>query len=209
MATQEFTRNFTDHSNDLGFQFEFHCDKCGNGVRSSFVTNKAGVAAGLMGAASSLFGGFLGSAANASRQMKDMLRGPAWDEAFAKAAAECRPRFKQCNRCGAWVCPEICFNHERGLCQGCAPDLEKEAAAAQAQAAVSQVNEKIAKIDQTGGFDPNARRTAACPHCGAPAGAGKFCAECGQSLASDAPCAKCGAMVAAMAKFCPECGAHK
>jgi RNA polymerase subunit RPABC4/transcription elongation factor Spt4 len=209
MATQEFTRNFTDHSNDLGFQFEFHCDKCGNGVRSSFVANKAGVAVSLMGAASSLFGGFLGSAANAGRQMKDMLRGPAWDSAFAEAAAECRPRFRQCNRCGLWVCPEICFNHDRGLCQNCAPDLEKEAAAAQAHVAVAQVQERVQKIDQTGGFDANAHRTAACPHCGAPAGAGKFCPACGQSLAVDAPCAKCGAMVAAAAKFCPECGAHK
>jgi uncharacterized OB-fold protein len=25
----QFTRNYTDRSNDQGFQLEFHCDKCG------------------------------------------------------------------------------------------------------------------------------------------------------------------------------------
>ena len=35
-----FTRNYNDLSTDAGFQFEFYCDCCGNGVKSSFVESK-------------------------------------------------------------------------------------------------------------------------------------------------------------------------
>ena len=84
MSTTAFTRNYTDHSNQEGFQFEFFCDKCGSGVRSAFVLSKLGMAADLVSAASRIFGGMYGAAA-ASNQMKDMLRGPAWDQAFAAA----------------------------------------------------------------------------------------------------------------------------
>ncbi len=30
----EFSRNYTDHSTDQGFQFEFFCDRCQNGFRT-------------------------------------------------------------------------------------------------------------------------------------------------------------------------------
>ncbi|HEX3594381.1 MAG TPA: hypothetical protein VHU80_04745 [Polyangiaceae bacterium] len=33
MSSQPFTRNYTDHSNDTGFQFEFFCDKLQPGAR--------------------------------------------------------------------------------------------------------------------------------------------------------------------------------
>ncbi len=207
---QAFTHNYTDHSSQQGFQFEFFCDKCGSGYRSTFVANKLGIAADVLGAASSLFGGFLGNAASASTRVKDMLRGPAWDSAFAEAIAEAKPHFQQCRRCGKWLCPEVCWNAPRGLCVDCAPDLATEAASAQAQAAVAQAREQIAAAAQTGGLDLSVARSATCPHCGAAAGAGKFCTECGLSLAAaSAPCAKCGAKVAAGAKFCAECGAPR
>ena len=32
-----FTRNYNDLSTEAGFQFEFFCDCCGNGVKSSFM----------------------------------------------------------------------------------------------------------------------------------------------------------------------------
>ncbi|HUB08319.1 MAG TPA: zinc ribbon domain-containing protein [Myxococcales bacterium] len=208
MPISPFTRNYSDHSNNEGYQFEFFCDKCGNGYRSSWVANKGGIAADILGAASSLFGGF-GGAAAASTRVKDMLRGPAWDAAYAAAIAECKPRFKKCSRCGKWVCPETCWNADREMCADCAPNLEREAAAAQAQAAVSQMQDKVAAVDQTGGLDAKAHHTAACPHCGAPVPGGKFCPECGKSLATSAACTKCGAQVALGAKFCPECGAPR
>jgi hypothetical protein len=71
MAMIAFTANHTDHSNQNGFQFEFHCDKCGNGFMSSFQANKLGVATELARAAGSIFGGVFGRAASAGA-------GPTW-----------------------------------------------------------------------------------------------------------------------------------
>ena len=34
-----FTRNHSDHSTEAGFQFEFFCDCCGNGFKSTFVAS--------------------------------------------------------------------------------------------------------------------------------------------------------------------------
>jgi len=209
MALIQFTKNYTDHSNDTGFQFEFHCDKCGSGHRSTFQANKLGMATGFMRAAASLFGGgSLWNAANAGNYMKDALRGKAWDDAFAAAIAEAKPRFRQCTRCGQWVCPDVCWNEGRSLCESCAPNLQEEAAAIQAQVAVEQAREKMQKVDQVADLDVKEQKVAQCPHCQARvAGAGKFCPECGKPLAAaKVACGACGAKIAATAKFCPECG---
>jgi Double zinc ribbon len=216
MAAQTFTRNYSDHSSDTGFQFEFHCDKCGNGYRSTFKANTVGVAGKLFKAAGSLFGGnSLWSAGNAADHLKDGLRGPAWDSAFKEAIEEIKPKFHQCTRCGIWVCPEVCWNEAKGLCENCAPDLMEEAAAAQAHAARDQVNQKAREHDQTGGLDMSgaAQHLAGCPHCHARLTPGaRFCAGCGKSVAPVASqktfCSQCGAEKPGGARFCPGCGAQ-
>jgi len=210
MAAQAFTRNYSDHSNDTGFQFEFHCDKCGNGYRSSFKANKLGLAESVLKAAGSFFGGGLGSLASATGGMKDALRGGAWDTAFQEAINEIRPKFHQCTRCGNWVCPEVCWNKKRSLCESCAPDLQEEAGAIQAQVGIEQLREKARSSDQTAGVDVKSFQAAACPHCNATLEANaKFCAECGKATAGGAKqfCSECGAQRAAGAKFCAGCGA--
>lgn len=216
MSTQAFTRNYADHSSDTGFQFEFHCDKCGNGHRSSFVTNKAGFAASMLKAAGSLFGGPVAQAGWGADHLKDALRGPAWDSAFKSAIEECKPQFRQCTRCGQWVCPEVCWNHARGLCEGCAPDLTEQGAAIQAQVAVEQAWEQARAGDQLRGADlKNAVATvgATCTSCQATLAAdARFCAQCGTAApakASAGPkfCAQCGGGLAAGARFCAGCGA--
>jgi len=117
MTSTPFTRNYRDHSNNEGFQFEFFCDKCGSGFRSSFATNALGLASDLLKAAGSLFGGAVASAGWGADHVKDAFRGKAWDDAYAAAIAECKPHFHQCGRCGHWVCPEVCWNQGRGLCR--------------------------------------------------------------------------------------------
>ncbi len=209
MAMIEFTANHTDHSNDQGYQFEFHCDKCGNGYMTPFVASKVGMASGFLRAASSLFGSSaLSRAAQAGDYAKDSMRGKARDDAFGAAVQEGKKHFKKCSRCGKWVCPESCWNAERSMCEDCAPDLMEEAAAAPAQAATDQVWDKARQTDQTGGLDVTKKVTAAeCPHCGAKAGPGKFCGECGKELHPKTQCPGCHAKLAAGAKFCaPECG---
>jgi hypothetical protein len=207
MTMIEFTSNHTDHSNDTGFQFEFHCDKCGNGHMSAFLASKVGVATGFLRAASALFGSSaLSRAAQAGDYAKDSLRGKARDDAFAAAVAEGKKHFKKCSRCGKWVCPETCWNAERGLCEECAPDLQEEVAAAQAAAAKDQVWEKARLVDQTDGLDLAQKKAAFCPHCGAKAGPGKFCGECGKALHAKTECPACHAKLSPGAKFCGECG---
>jgi hypothetical protein len=212
MGSIAFTRNYTDHSNDTGYQFEFQCDKCHNGYRSTFHASALGVGSKIAKGLGSLFGGgSLWAAGQASEYMKDGLRGAAWDKAFRTAIEEIRPKFNQCTRCGSWVCPEVCWNSQRQLCETCAPDLAEEAAAHQAQIAAQQAAEKIRQVDQVTGFDPTAEMVSACPHCKARLQAGaKFCASCGKpagtATAAKAFCTGCGGQLATGARFCSGCG---
>jgi hypothetical protein len=80
-----------------------------------------GMAAGVLRAAGSIFGGALGRAGWAGDQVKDVFRGKAWDDAFARAVEEGQQKFKQCTRCGKWVCPEVCWNEKRSLCVRAGP----------------------------------------------------------------------------------------
>jgi len=212
MASTAFTRNYRDHSNDTGYQFEFECDKCGNGYRSSFQASALGVGAKIAKGIGALFGGRAWSVGHAADHMKDGLRGSAWDDAFKKAIDEIKPKFRQCTRCGNWVCPEVCWNEARGLCEACAPDLAEEAAAQQAQVAAQQIADKMRNADLVGNIDVTAPMQAGCPHCHARLAPGaKFCAECGKptavaAAAKPAFCTGCGGKLAAGAKFCGECG---
>jgi hypothetical protein len=217
MTATAFTRNYRDHSNDTGFQFEFICDKCGNGFRSSFKANALGVGSKVLHGLGSLFGGGgnkLWQAGNAADHMKDGLRGGAWDTAFAEAIEEMRPKFHQCTRCGHWVCPEVCWNEARQLCEGCAPDLAEEAAAAQARVAADQMHDKIRNADQVGDIDPTAAMVGQCQHCKARLAPGaKFCAACGKPATAAAAagaaakfCSNCGKKIAPGGKFCGDCG---
>jgi membrane protease subunit (stomatin/prohibitin family) len=207
MALIQFTANYTDRSHSTGYQFEFHCDHCHNGFMSTFQASKMGMMGGFLRAASGLLGNnALDRAASAGDHVKDAFRGKAWDDAFARAVAEGKQHFKQCSRCGKWVCPEHCWNHERGLCEECAPNLAEEAAAAQATAAKEQIWEKARAADLVSDVDIKAKKVATCPHCGAKSDGGKFCPECGKPLAAEAACPSCGHKAKAGTKFCPECG---
>ena len=212
MSAQAFTRNHTDHSDDTGYQFEFHCDKCGNGYRSSFQASALGVGAKLARGLGSLFGGGnLYNAAQAGEYMKDGLRGPAWDSAFQKAIEEIKPKFHQCHRCGRWICPDVCWNESRSLCLECAPDLAQEAASAQAHIAAEQIADKMRKVDLVEGIDVKAPMLGGCPHCQARLQAGaKFCASCGKPVAGPPQkvfCTGCGTPITPGGRFCGSCGA--
>jgi hypothetical protein len=217
MSTHSFTHNHRDHSNDTGFQFEFFCDKCGSGHRSDFKHSAVGVAASVLKAAGALFGGAAYRAGWGADHVKDALRGPAWDSAFKEAIEECRPKFRQCTACGIWVCPEVCWNHARGLCENCAPDLSEQAPKIQAQVAVEQAWEQARQGSHLGGMDLKAPALAVgtdgCSKCQAPYAAGaRFCASCGSavSVAAATPlkrfCSSCGGALEPTARFCAGCG---
>ena len=206
MALIQFTRNHTDHSTDRGYQFEYFCDRCRNGFKSEFKASAAGMASSALRTAGSLFGGMLSRASYSSRELERMVQGPAHDKAFRDAIEEAKPNFRQCPKCSHWVCATTCWNTKRSLCCDCAPDIETELAAAQVQATVQQMRQKVQQQDMTKGMDLTSEAIALCPACGAKTHGAKFCPECGKSMKPNTDCAKCGTKLDAGAKFCPECG---
>jgi hypothetical protein len=225
MALIQFVRNYDDLSSDRGFQFKFHCDKCGNGFMTQFETSTVGMAESVLGVASSLLGGWAASAGNAAREVERAVGGKLHDSALARGVEEARPNFRQCGRCGHWVCAQVCWNGQANLCHDCAPDFTQQLAANQAQAKMDAARAQLqAKATMTNYVqDVNmsadayvqspmaASNTQAakklCGPCGAEIGNAKFCPECGKPAVAAAPthCPQCGAETKG-AKFCRECG---
>ncbi|MEI7939138.1 MAG: zinc ribbon domain-containing protein [Verrucomicrobiota bacterium] len=206
MPNIPFTDNYTDLSSQRGFQFKFSCEKCGNGYMSTFRANKLGVAAAAADVAGSLLGGIFGRAAQTAQSLQSMAAGPQHDSALEAAVKEISPLFKQCTRCGKWVCEPVCWNKKAGLCENCAPDLDEEIAAAQAAAAKEQIVEKVRQVDYLAQRDLAQVAPALCPKCGAKTQGGKFCPDCGAAISAKKKCAHCGAEADGTPKFCPECG---
>ena len=48
MGMIQFVNNYDDLSTDKGYQFKFHCDKCGNGYMSRFSASVVGTAGSLL-----------------------------------------------------------------------------------------------------------------------------------------------------------------
>ena len=209
MALIQFTKNHSDHSTDRGFQFEFFCDKCGNGYMTRFQATASGMITDALDVASGLFGGIFGSAANAAERVHSAAWSKAHDDAFNAAVQEAKPRFNQCKRCGKWVCREVCWNDERGLCKDCAPDLEAEYAVAQEEAAIQQARQVAQEATYVTKEKFSQTVVGSCPHCGAKLTGGKFCPECGKPVSAEKHCTECGTTMPGSAKFCPSCGAKQ
>ena len=212
----EFTDNYQDRSTNEGYQFEFFCEKCGNGHASTFKHSVTGFGGRLLRMGGDLVGGEWGRRASEigwdATWMRDGVRGTARDKALANAVEEMRSKFSQCHRCGQWACVEICWNNDRGLCTGCSPKLDQEVAGMQAQAQVDQLRANIQQTDWTAGVNHSHEVTARCPSCQADSGGGRFCQHCGTPLAAAPPaasmfCGQCGTKMAPNALYCGGCGA--
>jgi membrane protease subunit (stomatin/prohibitin family) len=202
-----YTSNYTDHSTDAGYQFEFICEHCHNGYKSGFKTNPLGIGTKVARGFGSMFSQTLSNVGYSGGMLQDMTESQAKDKALREAIAECAPLFNQCHRCGSWVCKEICWNNEFNLCVFCAPKLDQEIGAMQSSARMSQVTDKVAAVDWTTDVNVEQKQVALCPHCRAETQpSAKFCPECGQALIVNLTCERCGAEAPAGTKFCPECG---
>lgn len=204
----EFTDNYEDQSTERGFQWQFNCQRCGNGYRSKFRPSATGIATEALDMANNLLGGIFGGAA----ELGDRVHSAAWERAhdnnFDEAAREVKPYFIQCPRCNNWVCRRRCWNESRSLCFDCAPDVRSEVAAAQAETIVEQARQKVSEREyDVSEHVKGDRIRASCPECGAKLDSNaKFCPECGHKMETARFCTECGAQVKAAAKFCPECG---
>lgn len=203
-----FTDNFSDLSNLEGYQFEFHCERCGNGYRSPYVKNIKEQGKGFLRAANSLLGGKLNQISNAAETVTydRGTNSKQKDKALADAVEAVKDQFKQCRGCGNWVCVDVCWNAEVGQCSMCSPFVTEEISRAQAAAQVEQIQTKVREQDWTSDLDLTTRAKVKCPECGAATDGGKFCPECGHKLASSSFCTQCGAEMKEGAKFCAECG---
>ena len=196
-----FTGNYSDLSDENGYQFEFRCDICGSGYRSEFIRSAIGTAGSVLSGASNLLGGLWG-ASNAARSAKDFVDRDVRDDALKRASNEIMPLFTRCASCSKWV-DETCFNRQRNLCTGCAPNLAAEMEAERGSVELAQMREAMSTQKVFSG-DTSTRATE-CPNCGKPVGSEKFCGNCGTPLGT-AKCAKCGADLASGAAFCGNCG---
>lgn len=206
----EFVSNYNDLSTDQGFQFEFHCNRCGSGYRTTFRPSVAGKLTNALEGASSLLGGIFSTAANVGERVRSANWQQTHDNAFADAVSEIKPYFIQCPRCNSWVCRQKCWNTKKGLCKECAPDLGVEMAAAQASKSVEEVWAHAAMAEEDkklGEAEWRQGITATCPKCEAPLSTNaKFCPSCGAPLKVSDKCPKCNAKLLPNAKFCAECG---
>lgn len=213
-----FTENYQDRSTKDGYQFEFYCNRCGNGYRSSFQRSAAGFGGRLV-RLGSVIGGNADEIAPGldwdAEWVRAGLRGLTPDNALAKAVEEIKPHFNQCHRCGHWVCGQICWDGERGTCATCGPKVDREVAGMQAAEQIERLTAKLLQLDAKIQQQNWLGATAPCPACRGESGGGKFCQLCGAPLASSSAaagsgagsghCANCGTALG-NAKFCGECG---
>lgn len=203
-----FTDNYEDESNLEGYQFNFRCERCGNGYRSPYQPDVKEKGRGLLRAAGGLLGGRLDDLAGAADEMawNRSTNSKAKDKALAAAVEAVRPHFKQCRGCGNWVCVDVCWNSEIGQCAECSPFVDDEIARARGEARSEQIRERLREADLTEDLDLGTTKKLRCPSCEAFVAGGKFCPECGETLDKGTFCAECGTAMAAGAKFCIECG---
>ena len=161
-----------------------------------------------------MFGGIFNSAGNSAYEIQRAIGGKQHDEALKRAVDAGKQHFKQCTRCGRWVCPDVCWNGRAGLCESCAPDEQEELAAQNARATAEQIYDKARTMDYTAdlNFDTHAAPLHKCGSCGASLNpTARFCGDCGSPAtpvqAKPRFCCDCGNKLEAGAKFCPGCGA--
>jgi hypothetical protein len=210
-APVAFTGNVTDLCNENGFQWEFSCNRCGNGFRSPFAQNVAARGRGLLRMAGEWFGGKVETFSSGVEQFNYYggtfgQESATKDQHFAKAVEAVRSNFRQCRGCGRWACAQFCWNNDVGQCMECSPLAAEELARAQADARRYQLRERAYETDQVGTLNVAEAPKLRCDTCGASSGGGKFCQHCGTAMIKQVSCGRCGASAPPGASFCMECG---
>ncbi|MDQ7827095.1 MAG: zinc ribbon domain-containing protein [Candidatus Eremiobacteraeota bacterium] len=208
MGAIEFTDNYQDLSTDMGFQFKFNCERCGDGYMSTFRPNTIGVVGSLLRGASSFLGGALGNVGHTAYEVQRAVGGPQHDAALKQAIDEVKPLFKKCRRCGDWTCEKVCWNTHKDMCKQCAPVAEEEETSIRAEHVRTQVSNDLFLEENKRMSEKGKEVAEKCPECGAATLGKKFCPQCGIKLsAGESFCKQCGVKLPPKSKFCGDCGA--
>src|SRR3954454_23099829 len=120
-----FTGNHTDVSTYEGYQFEFHCQRCGNGYRSAFRHSVTGFGGRLAALGGGVLGGGVGSRVPEGRVLaqwaRSSTRGSTNDKRLLEASEDVAGHFVQCRGCAEWVCRDVCWDGRAGCCTRCVP----------------------------------------------------------------------------------------
>ena len=100
--------------------------------------------------------------------------------------------FKQCTRCGNWVCEPVCWNKKAGLCET-ARRISTRRSPRPRRRPRGNRRRQGAQVDYLGQRDLAQVAAAVCPQCGAKTQGGKFCPECGATHRRQAKCAAAAA----------------
>jgi hypothetical protein len=84
----QFTCNHTDHSTDKSYQFEFFCDRSGNGFMTEFKASAMGMAGTALRTVGNLFVGFLGSVGGSTYEIERAVQGTGHNSAIRAAIEE-------------------------------------------------------------------------------------------------------------------------
>lgn len=132
-----FTSNYSDVSTYDGYQFEFRCQRCGNGYRSQFRHSVMGFGGRIAALGGGLLGGEIGSKVQEvgllAQWDRSGTRGSTNDKRLVEASQDVAGEFAQCRGCAEWVCRGVCWDDAAGCCVRCVPEQQVDGGA-QAQA---------------------------------------------------------------------------
>jgi hypothetical protein len=203
MDEMKLRDNFSDLSDETGFQFEFYCEHCHDAWRSEYVRYAAGTASKVLGTASSILGGVLGGASRAADGVSDAGYRSAHDKALEAALEKAKEHFFRCQMCTSYVCSQ-CYNQDVKLCTGCAPSVEDTANVALRSGEIDRAT--FGAYREGWSKDHKTAEYIVCPSCNARIAPAKYCPECGAMIEKKLTCKSCGAELKPNTKFCPECG---
>src|SRR3954452_21781667 len=229
-----FTGNHTDVSTYEGYQFEFHCQRCGNGHRSAFRHSVTGFGGRLAALGGGILGGEIGSRVQEvgllAQWDRSSTRGSTNDKRLLEASEDVAGHFVQCRGCAEWVCRDVCWDGRADCCSRCVPAPAPDPAPGLGSSGFGPSGvgpgQPGCGPPPTAGQPGYGRPGYGPPGYGPPrvslrppgrpsspavcctncgaTTAGRFCAQCGNPLAPPV-CTGCGAP-AQGTPFCPQCG---
>ena len=173
-----FTSNYTDLSDENGYQFEFRCDICGSGYRSEFIRSNAGHGGQPPRRREQPHRRLLRQRRpTRADRVKDITDRGARDEALKKAANEIMALFTRCPRCNKLGRRDLLERGARPVRRAARRTSPPRWRPSAPRSSSTRCARRCSAETVFSG-DTSARSTV-CTNCGKPVGSEKFCSNCG------------------------------